>query len=174
MKLTNLAKYRFTEDDQRTFQEEGFRKVHGDIKLNDIKAADTKTLAAAEGAPGVYFWVLLLKDEWYKIYIGKTKSLVRRLSDYTNPFQVHSPNDYKLRFFHEFILGHATDAKLALFFKPCSLADYTDVETRLVSAFSPLINARSRAQGDERELMKAAFTKYYKAIFERELGVAPN
>lgn len=170
MELTNLTKYRFAEEDDRALLQEGFQAVHGDVRLNDIKATDLKAIGATEGIPGVYFWVLLLNDERYKIYIGKTKSLVRRLTDYTNPFQVHSPNDYKLRFFQEFILEHAPGARLALFFKPCSLADYTEVETRLVGVFSPLINARSKAVQEEREMMKAAFARYYTAIFERELG----
>jgi len=87
---------------------------------------------------------------------------------------LHSPNDYKLRFFQEFILGHAPGEKLALFFKPSSRNNYTVDETRLVKTFSPLINARPRVPEEERERMKAAFSKYYKVIFERELAVVPD
>ena len=35
--------------------------------------------------PGVYFWTMNLESVTYKIYIGKTKSLQRRVSDYIRP-----------------------------------------------------------------------------------------
>ena len=113
---------------------------------------------------GVYFWILRIEDAQYKIYAGKTKSLKRRLSDYFNKFQIHSPNDYKLKFFQSFIFSHLPNADFDLYFKQCNLSDYTEYETQTVNQFKPLINERAQVTDEAKDKMKQAFAEYYESV----------
>ena len=106
----------------------------------------------------------------YKIYVGKTKSLPRRLSDYTNEFQVHAPNDYKLRFFQSFILGREPNAAFDLYFSKGGAQGYTMDETEAVKEYGPLINERAETTAEDREIMKQAFAAHYSGIFAQKVG----
>lgn len=119
---------------------------------------------------GIYFWVMSINANEYKIYIGKTKSLERRLSDYIINFQIHSPNDYKLRFFQEFVLKNTHEAKFHLYFQLCHLTDYTAIETTSVKYYKPLINQRAIVSNDSKKKMKRAFREYYNAVFLSKLS----
>ena len=69
-------------------------------KKEDIRRA----IPGTYNIPGLYFWVMSVRGKRYRIYIGKTKSLVRRVEDYVKEFQAHSPNDYKIHIFQQTIL----------------------------------------------------------------------
>ena len=118
---------------------------------------------------GVYFWILELEGKQYKVYIGRTKSLIRRLSDYTSTFQIHSPNDYKLRFFQEFIYENYKNANFSLFFRKCSKNDYTEIETSEIQRYKPLINLRAQVSVEEKNKIKKAFRSYYESVFISKL-----
>lgn len=169
MKL-NYQKYCFRTDESAIFKET-FQKVAVNVFLENIEnrhlnEAICKSLGIEDcDLTGVYFWVMNMDGIGYKIYAGKTKSLKRRLSDYTNPFQIHSPNDYKLQFFQTFILKHFPEATFDLYFMKCNMHDYTSKETEVVNTFKPLVNERAKVSLEAKEKMKAAFANYYNSVF---------
>jgi hypothetical protein len=129
-----------------------------------------KTLIDVTTDAGVYFWLLDLDSDCYKIYIGKTTSLKRRLGDYSNPFQIHSPNDYKMKFFQEFILNQYKNAQFRLLFKPASKESITALETKEINAFNPLINQRKKPSKEVQLKIFDSFQAYYNESFQLITG----
>lgn len=127
-------------------------------------------LRALRDVAGIYFWTMRIGTSSYKIYVGKTKSLPRRLSDYTNEFQIHAPNDYKLRFFQRFILSREPNAVFDLYFAEEGAQGYTMDETETVKEYGPLINERAETTAEDREAMKQAFAAHYSGIFAQKVG----
>ena len=115
---------------------------------------------------GIYFWLLDLDSICYKIYIGKTTSLKRRLGDYSNPFQIHSPNDYKIKFFQEFILNKYKKAQFRLLFKRASKESITTLETKEINTFNPLINQRKKPSKEVQLKIFDSFQAYYNESFQ--------
>ena len=142
-----------------------------DMTRNDIELEICHSLQKDHcNVTGVYFWVMEIKSQQYRVYVGKTKSLKRRLSDYFNNFQIHSPNDYKLNFFQNYVLGLYPDARFDLYFMPCEISEYTQNETKMVNKFSPLINERPRVSQETKNKMKQAFREYYVSVFEGKIN----
>ena len=52
---------------------------------------------------GCYLWLLCHEGSQFKVYLGGTRSIRRRVKDYGLEFQLHSPNDFKLRLFYSFM-----------------------------------------------------------------------
>jgi len=119
---------------------------------------------------GVYFWLMRYKNDSYKIYIGKTNSLKRRVNDYTIDFQIHSPNDFKLQFFQNFIRSNLDGTNLDLHFMQCTKDDYTEKETKAINMFKPFINQRAKVSVEVKNKMKKAFEGYYHQIFADKLS----
>jgi hypothetical protein len=110
----------------------------------------------------------------YKIYIGKTSSLKRRMNDYAKEFQPHSANDFKLRIFQQAIFDHAPDAVFQLRFRPVGLADCTRLESEAVREFLPLLSERSSPSAETKEAIRNAFEAFYRRGFEERLGISPG
>ena len=115
-----------------------------------------------------------LKSDRYKIYLGRTHSLRKRVQDYQNAFQVHAPNDFKLRFFQEFMAAAFPAAALDLYFRPLALKDCKTEETRLVRLYRPLINVQGKPTAAERDLVRKAFGEYYASVTRRALAERPS
>ena len=165
-----LERYRLGNVEAVTFHER-FNLVLTDVDLETLspRGPDPK-LRALRDVSGIYFWTMRSGTSTYKIYVGKTKSLPRRLSDYTNEFQVHAPNDYKLRFFQSFILSREPNAVFDLYFTEGGAQGYTIDETEAVKEYGPLINERAETTAEDREVMKQAFAAHYSGIFARKVG----
>lgn len=166
MKLSGLERYRLTNDEATKFLVE-FNLIMSDINLKNIDLNDPAIKALAK-KNGVYFWIMRLGDSAYKIYAGKTNSLPRRLRDYKNEFQVHAPNDHKLRFFQSFMRDHHPNAELDLYFIDAD--SHTQKENEVVEKYSPLINEKAGVNEAVRKEMKDAFAEYYASIFKEKLG----
>lgn len=166
MKLSGLERYRLTDDEATMFLVE-FSLIMSDINLKIVDLNDPAIKALAK-KNGVYFWMMRLGDRAYKIYAGKTNSLPRRLRDYKNEFQVHAPNDHKLRFFQSFMRDHHPDAELDLYFIDAD--SHTQKENEVVEKYSPLINEKASVSEAVRKEMKDAFSEYYASIFREKLG----
>lgn len=142
------------------------------LVLSDFKF-DTQELkhlnpSLATNVPGVYFVVMRLEDDSrYKIYVGKTKSLKRRLNDYTNPLQIQAPNDYKLRLFRDFIRKHYSTAEFDIYFCRCDIDDYTKLETDKIKYYLPLINQPSKV---DKSVIQSAFETYFLQTFRQKLA----
>lgn len=166
MTLTGLEKYHLTAQEALKFQAE-FTLILPSVNLVSI---DLKYPALLELSvkQGVYFWLMRVEDNIYKVYAGKTKSLPRRLKDYSNGFQLHAPNDFKLQFFYTFMLTHYSDAKFDLYF--VSDAYHTEKENEVLQKFTPIIiNERDRVSKEDRDEVKNAFSKYYSSSFNAKL-----
>lgn len=169
VKFPLLKNYKISQSQVVDFCTE-FSLVLKNFGLSKQEMRRHSVLMDVKDEPGVYFLLMRLNDSLYKIYAGKTRCLRRRLDDYTNEFQVHSPNDYKLRFFRNFILKHEPKTEFDLYFQKCTKDTYTDRETAMIEKYRPLINQR----GDGgRMVIQDAFEAYFSQSFERKLTGQP-
>lgn len=144
-----------------------FALVLSDARLTIVSKQDISAAAASvQNGPGVYFWMMGAGGQNYRIYVGKTKSLARRVSDYMKDFQAHSPNDYKIRVFQQTILEKYPEAQFRLYFAAASLEKYTQIENELILRLDPLLNRRASTGAGARESFRKAFEAYYRAGFE--------
>lgn len=135
-----------------------FLLVLEDFKF-DVQELKNLNPDVATNVPGVYFVVMRLEDgSKYKIYVGKTKSLKRRLNDYVNPFQIHAPNDYKLRFFREFVGRYDLMVRFDIYFCRSGIDNYTKVEADNINYYLPLINQSSKV---DKAVIQGAFETYF-------------
>ena len=166
MDISGLDRYQLASEEAAKFYIE-FQLVMANVNLETIKL-NNPALTALSNVLGVYFWMMRLGSSTYKIYAGETNSLPRRLRDYKNEFQEHAPNDYKLRFFQDFMLKHCADAEFDLYF---IVADgHTQKENEVVRKYCPLINEKTRVSKADRKVMKDAFEEYYTSIFKEKLA----
>lgn len=167
--------YRFTQQEKQKFDKQ-FLAIASDIRLASLSKKEASTIVSnalgsdSKNQVGVYFWVLHTNRGLFKIYVGKTRSMNRRLSDYVAGFQVHSPNDYKMRLFQAFVFSHISDARFGLFFQRCSLEQYTNCETDALDVYRPLVNERVKADGKARAKVEQGFRDYYDSVFAAKLG----
>jgi len=174
MKL-DILPYSLTDNDELTLSE-NFIMVHSDIKLSSLTKKEVKefiddSLGDIAGSKiGVYFWLVDIDNKLFKIYVGKTNSFERRLNDYIIDFQIHSPNDYKMRFFYDFVVKNFETAKFCLFFRACQIENYTKIETECINEYEPLINKRASVDKKTKEGIKKAFCDYYEAVFISKLN----
>lgn len=165
IKFPLLKKYKISQSQLIDFRAE-FLLVLQNFSLSKSELSQNPVLMKVKDVPGVYFLLMRLNDNLYKIYAGKARCLRRRLDDYTNEFQAHSPNDYKLCFFRNFILLHEPQAEFDLYFQKCAKDTYTQRETAMIKKYDPLIN--QRGQGD-RMVIQDAFEAYFSHSFKMKL-----
>jgi hypothetical protein len=175
--ISRFEPYRYTGRDK---EKRSFELVEKDVNLNHPserqRLRSNQKLKALSDKPGVYLWIMRCSHGEFKIYVGKAKSLPRRLEDYANKFQVHSPNDYKLRFFQIFLEETLGDlgASMDLYFLESTLDDYTNLETEVINQYEPFINKSSRLDGRAIDQMQRHFKNHYDDIFRRKLGLPLN
>jgi hypothetical protein len=168
--LPSLLTFQLSQSENELLQQQ-FECFLPDANLVTRSKSDIeRSLTSAADIPGVYFWLMRDGSNYYKIYVGKTKSLKRRVSDYLKGFQPHSPNDYKIRIFQEVVLNHIPTAGFILYFARASVETYTQLETEMVQRYAPLLNRRARLCGDAREVFQKAFEVYYRQGFEELLN----
>lgn len=117
--------------------------------------------------PGCYIWVAQYNSSRYCVYVGRTTSIRRRASDYSAPFQLHSPNDFKLRFFEEALREAAPQSKLSLYFKALPEKESLAEEQKLIAALNPAINTLLPPTESDRCVIKDAYRQYYRSAFHR-------
>ena len=167
MDLSQLERFRLAPTEADSFRET-FSRLITDANLNVLDRADLERYLPAE-TPGCYFWMMRSGNALYKIYLGRTQSIFKRISDYANDFQIHAPNDYKLRFFQAYMENNFPGSVLDLYFTRVRLDMCRERETELVRRYKPLINERLPATREERNLIRTAFEQYYESTIERKL-----
>ncbi len=168
--FVQLARYRLEDEQSATFRAQ-FDLVRMDLVLATLAAAGPDpTLSALAGVRGVYFLTMRLGPSVYKIYVGKTTSLPRRLADYGKAFQVHASNDFKLRALQDFMWQHFPAAAFDLYFARESGLGYTLDETAAVRLYRPLVNERAKKSVDARLAMQLACESHYAAVFAQKIG----
>ena len=167
-----LAKYRLEDEHSATFRTQ-FDLVRKDLVLATLAAAEPDpALSALAGVRGIYFLTMRLGPSIYKIYVGKTTSLPRRLAEYGKAFQVHASNDFKLRALQDFMWQHFPTATFDLYFARESGLGYTSDETAGVRQYRPLVNERAKKSVDARLVLQQACESHYAAIFAQKIGKA--
>jgi hypothetical protein len=136
-----------------------FSRVGEDINLD---AFDRKQRGAYPSGPGIYYWVMRCGNDRFKIYVGRTTSLRRRVCEYANEFQPGVPNDYKMRHFQRWMRERFSDAQLDLYF--CETPNRIAEEKEVVRKTRPFINVPS---GSDSAALREANWKYYCDGFNR-------
>ena len=136
----------------------------------DLSTPGAYQVPEAFCSSGCYFWIMRIGTRRFKVYLGRTKLLPRRLREYANGFQPHAPNDFKLQSFHSLMSETLPNASLELHFKRLTADECKAEETRLVREFKPLLNKLPAASADERTEIQRAFEKYYRATTLRFLS----
>ena len=135
-----------------------------DLEVENIDLGATHVLT---NEPGVYFFVLRFNGASYRIYIGKAKNLNSRIANYRSNFQPHSPNDFKIRAFVEFINNEGYEgAELDLYFKPVPVDELKQSEYDIIQRFNPILNIPVVGRlhiPNEYVFLKDAFIEFYKA-----------
>lgn len=148
-----------------------FTLVKRDIDLERCASpSHDASLRELRDVAGIYFLTMRIGTSTYKIYVGKTRSLPRRVSDYSKNFQVHAPNDFKLRCFQAYIKEQFPLAVFDLYFAQAGLQGYTSDETEAEKLYRPLINQRADTSAEDKLIMKRAFENHYSTIFSKRLG----
>lgn len=145
-----------------------FVVVAPNVDLRPNASSHLRKLKAAD-APGLYFWVMNFDGGSYKIYLGRTNALSRRLYEYTGSFQPHSPNDYKLQVFHAFLLERVPSATLDLLFSQATTGSLQPAEKAAIQTYRPLLNEPAPMTIETRRDLQDAFSRYYRGAIERRL-----
>lgn len=154
-----------------------FGLVCGDATLQDGMNGDiAQLLHPTHATPCIYAWTLRIDETQPAerlLYIGKTRSLRRRVREYLQPFQPHSPNDYKLQVFQRQALTVFPQSRLLLYAKPELVAMLTASEKRLIDWFDPPLNRRTTVPDSVRTEFQVSFEKFYLAGLAGVLSAAP-
>lgn len=133
--------------------------------------------ASAKHLSGIYIWTVRPGDsdaDRHVAYVGRTRSLARRLAEYLAEFQPHSVNDHKLRVFQEHILDKFPQARFALHFKSVPDPDLAVEESVAIRLFEPLLNQKLSPPSAAREAFREAFMNYYLAGLNPFLPAVPK
>lgn len=138
------------------------------VENNDLSRTQRvrQIISEYKKVPGIYFWTIRLEDRELKIYIGKTNSLGYRAYNYTAPFQPHSPNDFKIQVFRNFIFELAPSAQFNLYFARTEVADLNPAEKAAISKYKPLLNMPRSPTSEAKEALQTAFADFYRSSFE--------
>jgi hypothetical protein len=167
MQIEQLKTFELTTADADLVGHE-FTLLLADCRLSELTATECRAKLPAQS--GCYLWIMCLDSSRYKIYVGQTRSILKRVTDYSRGFQIHSPNDYKLRFFEEAMRETFPQGTLDLYFAAMKLDDCQTRETELVRHLAPLINTLPVANEQERGLIRDAFRAYYRSSVARRLS----
>lgn len=166
VKFPSIGKFKIGELQKAEFSAD-FSLIAKNFGLSRAEIRQQPFFMDMRDIPGVYFLILRIEDCLYKIYAGKARCLSRRLNDYANEFQPHSPNDYKLRFFRDFMLRHEPKSEFDLYFQKSTQENYTQNELLMIKKYDPLVNQRD---GGDRIIIQKAFEVYFSQSFQRKLG----
>jgi hypothetical protein len=122
-----------------------------------------------QGVAGIYFWIMTSEAGRYRIYVGKTESLAQRLLNYVSGFQAHSPNDYKVQIFKQFMAELTPPGALDLYFAAKDANVLRVAEKDAIRQYYPLLNNLPKPTEEERNRLKEAFSIYYRSALERKL-----
>ena len=70
---------------------------------------------------GIYLWTVVIQNNNYKLYVGKAARQngngLGRLLEYLKPFQLNSPNDFKIQHFDDYMKrNESTDVLYQLYY----------------------------------------------------------
>lgn len=159
-----LDRYAFTGDQLRT------RDIEFLLKAQDIDLAAKCPELNTDS--GIYLWTFTT-DRPHRLYVGKAKSLRRRISDYLRDFQIMCPNDFKIKIFNAFLTQELGETpSYDVYFKSCEPSELVSLEEKYIKKFNPILNLTKKEANDP-ELIKnveRAVTEYYFEILRRRIA----
>lgn len=162
-----LVRYQATEFDLQSIQST-FELVEENVHLRLLGTPTARSPFAAFGE-GLYFFLLKLDGRKFKIYLGRTNALSRRMREYTSAFQPHSPNDFKLQAFQNYVSETFPKATLDLFFQRLPSSSLKEAEAAAIKLYLPLLNELSQPTIEARQALQEAFSRYVCSTFEQRL-----
>ena len=140
--------------------------------LTDLQSKTTiESTLKLPASSGCYFWLMGYDSRRFKIYIGKARSIRKRITDYAKGFQPHSPNDYKLRLFQEGMNRDLASATLELYYvEVAGEKQRGEAETKFKCRFRPRINYLPKPLPQEREAIRNAYRDYYQSCIARHIA----
>lgn len=172
LNIEGIEKFRIADDSLHAFK---FNRLLEGVDPTNRKASYDNAKSAYPGneaKSGIYFWVMRWNESDYAIYIGKSIDIVGRLSNYTGKFQPFSPNNFKIVYFHKFMLREFPGASLNFYYRAYALDKKAlhDPENIMIKNFKePLIN-RLESSYDSKDAIQTAFRQLYDAGFESALS----
>lgn len=163
-----LRQYQATELDLCSI-ESSFELIEKNAHLQLQGIPVTSTRYASYGH-GLYFFLMNLSGVRFKIYLGRTNALSRRMREYSSPFQPHSPNDFKLQAFQCYMAETYPQAGLELLFQRLPAPALPMAEAAAIKQYSPLLNHPSTATHEARKALQNAFLQYVHSTFEERLA----
>lgn len=165
--MTGIENFKFNAEQSL----DGFQLLleNVDLKSREASYGRAKEILS-KAVSGVYFWVMHWNGGSYRIYIGKSVSIVGRLNNYTGKFQPQSPNNYKMHYFQDFMRENFPGSTLDLYYQKYQLTskELHEPEKALIRQFDPLIN-RLETSVDSKNLMQEAFRTLYESSFKQVL-----
>lgn len=147
----------------------GFKLLFEDFRFDvpgEIHVAMKQDKNNEEIASGIYFWVMRWNDCNYAIYMGSSNNLMGRLKNYTAAFQPHSPNNFKIRCFHDFMGQEFSGATLDLYVlsEAIDRKELYRHECGLIVKYHPLMNKLPSLKESRREIQDK-FKAFYRDSF---------
>ena len=162
-----LVRYQATELDLQSIHST-FELVEENVHLRLLGNPATGPQFAALHE-GLYFFLLNFDGQQFKIYLGRTNALSRRMKEYTSAFQPHSPNDFKLQVFQRFCSETIPSATMDLYFRRLPASEIKEAEVAAIKLYQPLLNELSQPTVEVRQALQEAFSLYVRSTFEQRL-----
>jgi len=167
---TKLERFALTPSLLRDLREEFQLALEG-CDFREATKAKAK-LQLGRSTPGVYFWLARAWGKQYRLYVGQTKSLSYRLSNYLSPFQPNATNDFKLRICSDLIVREHPEATFDLYFaqikgirsdSPRLRSELRDRERLMLDKYGgAFVNQRGAASLSAKERLRAAYEEFYR------------
>lgn len=159
--VRKLSSYRIREDEAKRLDHE-FPTVCQNANLLEPGGGIDLIMKSQEfKVSGIYFWTMTDNSGEYKVYIGKSKSLHKRITDYSREFQPHSVNDYKLIVFQQAVTSTYSGFTFNIRFCPASLNEIASREKLAINSYRPLLNERGSASPEAKKAFLDAFVRLY-------------
>ena len=144
--------------------------LDGNLSLENPSAVEV--VRSLPNEPGVYLWTLCTKAGETALYIGRAASLAKRIYNYIQPFQPHSPNDRKLYFVQKALRRRTPDAKFSLYWQSIPKSELSKTESAAIRQFNPVLNARSIYSKNHTEKLEFAYAQLYNDVVSYHFGDA--
>lgn len=154
-----LSDFRISETLFQTVEQE-FRLLLEDCRLE--LGRSSPGLSQLPAVAGCYLWIAAHESARFCVYVGRTNSIRRRAADYSAPFQMHSPNDFKLRFFEEELRTALPTATLSLYFQEFPVEKCALRERELIVALRPAINTLPVPDQTIRKQIADVYREHYR------------
>ena len=148
------------------------------LRLCESLSLDSPTCAQQvkrlTSEPGLYAWTVNTDTYEVVLYIGQASSLQRRIYNYSQPFQPHSPNDRKLYFAQRALTRRFPEAQFSLYWQACSLELLNEREKKEIHSLSPVLNVKSVYSKEHTAKLEQAYSDLYEEVLEHHFSASPS